>query len=38
MIQENMQEEPLCCEAGGEMERMLYTGIKPVVPTFNDKW
>ena len=23
MIQQNVQEEPLCCEAGGEMERMI---------------
>ena len=27
MIQENMQEEPLCYEAGGEMERMIENAI-----------
>ena len=27
MIQENVQEEPLCCEAGGEMERMIENAI-----------
>ena len=27
MIQENVQGEPLCCEAGGEMERMIENAI-----------
>ena len=27
MIQENVQEEPLCSEAGGEMERMIENAI-----------
>ena len=41
MIQENVQEEPLCCEAGGEMERMIKNAIyrnQTSGTTFSDKW
>ena len=40
MIQENVQEEPLCCEAGGEMERMIENAIyrNQTSGTFSDKW